>query len=307
MNKTLAIMVTNCGTEVGDTSSAFGTRLKVYINNRYQDVLGRLTNANLFEANRTYTITTTANTAEYPMPFDFGMPIYARDTTNLQDLDIIYEQELIQRYGTVLTTTGNPQSLAIINQSTVRVQPTSATTIKVVSTSASDTSQSVFLRGISGSAEFYETVGLSGTSSGVSTNAYDVLLQVSKSASTAGPITISYVTGGGVAAVITPQATEQRYKRVRLQWVPAGEYLVDVRYKRDVQPLISDTDTPLIDIADIIELGAKADAWRTKRFFQNGADFEARYEFALDRYINERIMGGVHQFAITPYSREETY
>lgn len=306
-NKTLASMVSNCGTEVGDTSSAFGTRLKVYINNRYNDVINRLTNANLFEAYRTVTITTTANVAEYAMPFDYGMPVYVRDTTNFQDLDIIYEQELIQRYGEVLTTTGSPQSLVIMSDSTVRVQPTSSTTIKLISSSNSDTTQLVFLRAISGSAEFYETVNLSGTTSAVSTNSYDSLIQVSKNASTTGAITLSYVTGGGIAAVITPQALEQRYKRSRFQWVPAGEYLIDIRYKRNIQTLVSDYDSPLIDIADIIELGAKADAWRTKRFFQYATDFENRYELALDRYINERNNGVVHQFDITPYSREETY
>lgn len=306
-NKRFTEILSNTQNEVRDTSSAFTAIVKPYVNARYMDIINRLITLNLFEVERTKTVSTVANQRTYEMPADFGEIVYALDTTSNRQLDIIQEQELVQRFGDALATTGVPFCVILNGEGTVLSQPSSATKVRFVSSSASDTTQTALIRGISGSAEFYETINLSGTTSGQSSNNYDYILQIAKSAITTGAVTFTYSTGGGNVSVIAPESTTQLSRTIGFHYIPSGVYSVDVRYRRQVKPMVDDSDSPIIDIADGIELGAKADAWRYKRQIGTAADFENRYEMWFDRYINQRQAHMVHQFDITPQNRSETY
>jgi hypothetical protein len=306
-NKRFLDIVTNSQNEVRDTSSSFTSICKEYANNRYFDIINRLITLNLFELERTKTISTVSGQRTYEMPFDFGEIVYALDNTSNRQLDVINEQELIQRYGISLTSTGSPVCVVLNGEGTVLSQPSSATKLKFVSSSNSDTTQIGFIRGISGSAEYYETVNLSGTTSGQSANNYDYFLQISKDSATTGAITFTYVTGGGNASVISPESLTQINRTIGFHYIPSGVFSIDIRYKRQIKPMVSNQDSPIIDIADGIEIGTKADAWRNKRQIATAADFENRYEMWLDRYINQRLANDVHQFDIQPQNRSEGY
>ena len=306
-NKRFIDIVSNASNEVRDTSSSFATILKVYVNNRYLDIINRLATLQLFEMERTKTLATIANQRTYPMPLDFGDIMSVVDTTSNRQLDIISEQEWIQRYGSALVTTGVPFCVIQNGEGNVLNQPSSSSKLTFVSSSASDTTNVGFIRGISGSAEFYESINLSGTTSGQSSNNYDYILQLTKDTATTGAVTFTYSTGGAVASVISPESLIQRNRTIGFHYIPSGIYSIDIRYKRDIKPMVSNNDTPIIDIADGIELGAKADAWRNKRQVGTAADFENRYELWLDRYINQRMAPGTHQFDVTPYDRSSSY
>jgi len=294
----------NVGTEVGDTSSSFATRIGVYVNNRMFDIVDRLRHHDLFEIYRSFTATTTAGIRDYSVPRDFDTPIYAFDETNQTQLAVITEREWMDRFFDTYFTTGSPTVIIMKADGNVRVQPTSSSTITAVSSSGSDTTQSIFVRGISGSAEFYETKTLNGTSSVATNNAYDYILELGKSASTTGKITITYTTGGETAAIISSESTEARYQRIGFHYKPSGSFDINIRYPRKVMPLVSTDEIPPIDISEGIELGAKADAWRTKRQFSFAADFETLYERWLDRYIFERQSSMINRTYPTPYPRD---
>ena len=305
--KDFATIKSNSGAVIGDTSSSFSTKLGVFANNRYFDILDRLKSYNLFESFVSMTATTTANVRDYITRFDLDEIVYAKDDTNGRVLDIINESEWVQKFGDHPNTTGSPIVLVKKAESTVRVQPSSATTLRAVSNSASDTTQSVKFRAISGSAEYYDTISLNGTTSAACTASYDYFLQIMKDSTTVGAVTCSYVTGSEVATVISPEQTENRYKRIGFHYVPAGTYDIDIRGTRKVNPLVNTDDSPIIDIADCIEIGMIADGWRAKRQYGWAADHETLYERWLDRYINQRINGMVHQFDITPENRNSNY
>lgn len=306
-NKRFTDIITNSANEVRDTSSAFALILKPYANSRYFDIINRLITLNLFEMERTKTISTVANQRTYEMPYDFGEVVYIVDTTNNRPIEWINEQEFVQVYGGSLTTTGVPFVAILNGEGTVLSQPSSSTKLTFVSTSGSDTTQSGFIRGISGSAERYETVNFSGTASGQSSNNYDYIIQVIKNAATTGAITFTYSTGGGNVTVLSPEDKTLIRRTLGFHYIPSGVYAIDVRYRRQVKPMVDDNDSPIIDIADIIEIGTKADAWRNKRQIATAADFENRYEMAFDRYINQRQSGQVHQFDVVPYGRGDSY
>lgn len=219
--KTFDEMKTNIGNEVGDTSSSFATRLGVYINNRYFDTLDRLRQANIFEMYKTHCATTTAGTADYATPSDWGVPVSVVDFSNSRTLDVISEEEYAQRFGNNPTTPGAP--IALIMRSSIN----SASAVE---------------------------------------------------------------------------------KKIGFYYVPAGSYEYEIRYERDISPMTATTDTPIVgELSDIIELGGKADAWRTKRQGGKAADFETLYERKIDRYIQNRVTNYVHMFDVTPYDRDSQY
>ena len=43
-------------------------------------------------------------------------------------------------------------------------------------------------------------------------------------------------------------------------------------------PLLSDNDYPIIDIADLLEIGAKADGWKYKRQFAKSREMEGQFD-----------------------------
>src|SRR3990167_163996 len=156
-DKRFTDIVSNCQNEVRDTSTAFTAIVKPYVNYRYSDIINRLITLNLFEINRKTTLATVANQRTYEMPIDFGEIVSVVDTTSNRVLDVITEQEWIQKYGSSLVTTGVPFVVILNGDGTVLTQPSSASKLTFVSSSSSDTTQSALIRGISGSAERYET------------------------------------------------------------------------------------------------------------------------------------------------------
>lgn len=303
-NKDFGTITANAGTIIGDTSASFKTKLGVFANNAYSDIIERLKSFNLFEGYRSFTATCTAGTSDYPVPSDYDKAVTVLDVTNGRQLDVISEEEFIQKFARYTTIPGAPICMIQKANSCVRAQPSASTTLRIVSSSSSDTTQSVKFRAISGSAEFYDSISLNGTTSAACTASYDYYLQIGKDGTTDGAVTCSFVTGGTVAAVISPEQTEARYKRVGFYYVPAGSYEMDIRYVRQVAPMTQTDDFPIIDVADAIELKATADGWRAKRQYGWAADHETLYERWVDRYIQSRISGMVHQADVTPYPRD---
>lgn len=290
--------------EVRDTSSAFQTIAKRYTNDGYDEVLKRLIQANIVEQFRTFNLTTTSGIRSYTAPFDMGEIVYANDSTNGRSLTIGTESELRDNYYKAINTTGVPFLIIPRADSNMMVQPTQSTLIRVTSTSASDTSQMLFIRGISGSAEFYENLTYNGTSNVNSSNSYDYLLEAVKSAATVGKTTITYVSDSTTASIISPESYSERYKILELYYVPAGSYSYEIRYRRLIKPMSQNNDMPIVDVSQGIEYFAIARSWEYKRQLQTATYFMNKFEAWYTEYVNQRSKNQVEVFDIIPYSRE---
>lgn len=290
--------------EVRDTSSSFKTIVKDYCNTGYDEILRRLIQSNLVEQFRTLSMTTTSGTRSYTAPYDMGEVEYVTDTTNGRELSVGRETDIYSKHSTAINTTGVPFLLVVKSGSNMANQPLVSNTIRVVSDSASDTSQTVFLRGISGSAEYYESVSLNGTTSASSTNSYDYLLEATKSATTTGKVTLTYITDNTTAAAISPESYFERYKVLEFYYVPAGAYTYSIRYRRAIKPLSQDNDVPIVDVAQGIEYFAIARAYEYKRQLATATHFLNKFEAWFTQYVTDRCKDKVNQFDIIPYSRE---
>ena len=98
-------------------------------------------------------------------------------------------------------------------------------------------------------------------------------------------------------------------QKVRFYNVPNSVVVVAFPYVVKPAALSGDTDTPIGDFDDIIEIGAKADAWRYKRQFQKAQYFDVLYNRAVDSLMweMENQPNASAQFGADPYNRENLY
>lgn len=303
-NKRFQDIYSNIAAEVRDTSSAFQTIAKRYANDAYDEILKRLIQSNIVEQYRTFSLTVTAGTRTYTAPQDMGEIVYALDTTNARELSIGSETDIYSKHSTAINTTGVPFLIVPKSDSNFMNQPLVSNTLKVSSNSSADTTQSIFYRGFSGSAEVYETVGLSGTSTAQTSNSYDYMLEAVLSAACAGKTTITYSTDGTTASIISPDSYFERYKLFEFYYVPAGAYTYTIRYRRMIKPMVQANDIPIVDIGYGIELFGIARAWEYKRQLSTATYFMNKFEAWYTEYVTQRGKNMTQQFEIMPYSRE---
>jgi hypothetical protein len=303
--KSFSTMKSNVGSFVMDTSTTMGTLIGVWINNRYRDIV------NAYDWEQLYhnqSVTTTANTSAYAFDENTERLIHGVDITNDCPINIVTEQDFLQNYGDALTDTGTSDT-CFLTSSPVASQPASAQTLIVKSSSASDTTQTLLLRGLTSTAnEIYESLTLNGTTAVTATNSYTHILGISKSAVTTGKIKIYENDGSTLLAEMSPESTVSRYKILNLYPIPSGAVTIKLRTKRKTLPLSQDYDYPIIDeISDILEIGAQADAWRYKRQFNKMGALETQYQvLKSDRIFREVNQPGiVHQFQPEALDRDE--
>ena len=297
MNKTFADMKSNVGLELQDTSTSFNTMVGKFINRRYFQCLRYI---NWDAINPAYTVTTVIGTQDYALPRDFGKAVYAIDTANNFTYDEVrFDDE-----------SGDPSHISqqggankyTIYESPVAVQPTATSVVTVVSSSASDSSVGITIRGLSGGVERYETLTFNGTTNVVGTISFSRIISISKD------ITVGYVTvtcNSQTVAVIEPERKVVRYKILRFLPIPSAVTTVTIPYHIVPLPLSQDDDVPLIDIDDCLEAGARADGWRYKRQGQKASVEEANYQSLMSDYIYslENKPNMVQQFKVQPYDR----
>jgi len=286
MNKSFSTIKSNIGTLVQDTSSAMDTNIGVWVNNRYRDIISRY---DWDELVYNFSLTSTASVSAYALDEDVDRLMFVLDTTNDGYLAIDSEQQFYQENYDTFDSTGTPER-CFIKYDVVRSQPASAEKVTVKSSSASDTSQTVFVRGISSSSEVYESLLLSGTSVVSASNSYTRLLSISKSAETVGKVTIMENDASTVLSVLAMEQLESDYKQLHLHKIPSGTVVYHIKAGRRILPLSQDYDYPVIrEMADVIELGGVADALRYKRQFMKAREYEFLYEKAISEKLFKRV------------------
>lgn len=276
MNRRLTTIKSNVASMVQDSSASMLALIQNYINDRYREVKQRLS---LVDSQRSdYQFTTTAGTKDYVLPQDFLKEFSVVDRTNKRQLSRVDTQVVADNYIWDADSNGVITHYQVLEK-TASGQPTSASAIAVVSSSASDTSQTVYIKGLdSNGYEDYETVTLNGTTPVNSTKSYTRILMLSKSAVTAGTVTLTSNSGVVTLAVISRQMLDYRVKIMRLINTPDNSYTIELNYQQRENELNQDGDYPIIDCYDALEAGATADALRYKRQYAKAADWDVIFE-----------------------------
>lgn len=148
-----------------------------------------------------------------------------------------------------LTDTDQPSYLIPIKRVWVQAQPTSASVIAVVSSSASDTAVHVSIRGISGGLEKTEKLTLTGTTPVNSTNSYTSLLSITKDV-TVGTVTCTSNSAAVTNISLTANQYEKSYWEIQLFKTPDAVYTV--YYDFSPIPWSISEDEDLIPIDDML-------------------------------------------------------
>jgi len=275
-----------------------------YLNDRLKEVYSRLKLQGTIRTD--YSFPTVGGTEDYVLPQDFDSELTVIDITNKRNLMRLDMQQTVGTFQGQINDTGTTTHYAIIDR-TVLAQPSSASTISVVSSSTSDTSQKVFIRGFDTNGyEDYEEVTLNGTTPVASSGTYVRIKQISKSAVTVGTVTLTSNSGAVTNAVLSRPMLDYRIKIMRLIQIPASVFTVECNYIPGFLEMTQTYDYPLVDCADVLEAGATADALRYKRQYQKASDHDIIFEKRLANLVfnNEAQPNKIQLFAPKPYQRE---
>lgn len=98
---------------------------------------------------------------------------------------------------------------------------------------------------------------------------------------------------------------------IRFYPIPTTTIAILMPYQVEPSDMSDDSDLPILECDYEVELGATADAWRTKRQFAKAADFDQQYEEHIKHMIwrRENETNKITQFSpnMQQYNRDNIY
>ena len=195
------------------------------------------------------TITTVSDTEFYVLPRDLDKIALVRQTSSPIKLRQVPDEIFYRRIPNP-TATGNPFFYRLWEQEGVSTRLAVADTIDIVSGSTSDTAQTVSIVGYDANDVIKsEVLTLNGTTTvaGTITFAANRPLRVSKSASTAGDITVTENSGGTTLVILGSEDRSPRFKVIGFYPIPGSGITISLEYFTRIRRLVNEADVPDID------------------------------------------------------------
>jgi hypothetical protein len=258
------------------------TRFKAYVNETHRAILSDSDLSGLRKG--TATFASVASQTTYGLtPASITIRAIS-ERTNYRKLEPMTIEDL-RRVDPGLTASGDPTHYIPLGRVAVAIQPSDASELFVKSSSASDTTQTLYLEGFTdGGYVRSASVTLTGTTAvslAAAITSWVAVTDLYLSASAAGVVTLHEDSGAGAElARIGIGQLRTRYQGIQLWPTPsqAITYYVDGDY--EIEDLVNNTDEPLLprDFHDILALGA-----RVKEYEKT--DDLKRYQIAQREYF----------------------
>ncbi len=127
----------------------------------------------------------------------------------------------------------------------VPAQPSMATTVACISSSASDLTVTVVLEGLDASGNLQtETLTMTGTSAVTSVNSYIFITNVTKVGTWIGTLTMAYTVGTAGTLVLGPTTYGKQYPTIEFVEAPLGGNTYTYTFERTPRILVNDYDLP---------------------------------------------------------------
>ena len=178
---------------------------------------------------RITSVTTTASSELVSLPHYVGEPYLMLSANSPYYITPVRQDTFFKNIPNPVSE-GNPQIVRLFEYDSVDLQPTSASTLSLASSSSADTTQQVLVKGLVSSEIDYELVSLSGTSTVTTTKSFSKIFAVTKSAETSGRVTI---TSNGAAVTNVVLAAKQkisRHKLMRLYPIPNSAIVITIHH-----------------------------------------------------------------------------
>ena len=195
---------------------------------------------------RRYTFTTTSGTEDYVLPRYLRETYKIKSSVSPYDITVVNE-DVFDRNIPNPTSSGNPYIARLFEMVGVETQPTAAGTVTAVSSSASDTTQFVLIKGLVGGQLQYEQLTLTGTTAATSTKSFSQIYSVTKSARTEGYITVKSDTDTVTNVILDPDESVLRLRKIRLYPKPDATITITTKgFGRPVKltHVYEDTEIP---------------------------------------------------------------
>lgn len=247
----LSEIVNNVNAELGSATN-INSLIKLWANRGQKEFISTAnTSSHLFSwlALTELTLTTVANQKEYTLSslVDVGKTIIMTDRTAPKKITIISRQDLLERVPNPDNHTGNPEFAYLSGYSPVANQPTSASTLSLVSSSASDTTAVVKIEGLNASGVLVgEEVTLDGVTPVVTTNTYSRVFGRSNNNYLSGILTITSNAGVVTNAVVGPRQRQGLYPKIVLYPTPSDARTLYYDAYMVLPELVNDNDFSLI-------------------------------------------------------------
>lgn len=249
---TLSELLAGVYEETGYQSSpapAVIVRLTRWINEGLRAILAEPGLSRLADSDSPITVASVASTARVVVAEAVARIHAITERTN----DLALMAMDLQRYRTLdpdaISSTGTPSHFVPIGRVAVALQPADASELFVKSTSAADTTQTVYLKGIiTGGYMRTASVTLTGTvaiSLSTAITSWIEVTEWSMGATAAGTVTLTEDSGVGTElARITIGAQRPRYTAFYLWPTPAAAVTYYVDYRRELVDLANPSDEP---------------------------------------------------------------
>lgn len=227
-------------------------------------------------------------------------PKFFNQTDDNQPIELI-EYDKILEIDSDQSETGTPRKAAFVELCQVKRQPnesSDAGTVGAKSSSSSDTSQKVTISGLRtvSSQNIWDTeeLTLTGTTFVSATKTgWHTFKIVSKSADTAGFITVSDTDGGNVYSIIDPYADNAWYQKWRM-W-PTSDVTDTIRYTGHRLPIVPQNDSAALDVSpDLVAgfvHGLRADVHDLNFDMIKAQKYEQKFEEALQLAKENNMWG----------------
>jgi hypothetical protein len=195
---------------------------------------------------RKTTLATAASTEFYQLPRDVDKIGLIRQITTPTKINFIPD-DLFYEYIPYPTATGNPRWYRIWEEEGVEVRLSTDDMIEVLSSSSSDTSQTVRIVGYDTNGLLRtESLTLTGETAVAGTITYDAgkILRVSKSADTTGIITVREKTADTTLVKLAPTERTARFKIISFYPIPSSAITLYIEYFTAIRRLEGDNDVP---------------------------------------------------------------
>lgn len=192
----------------------------------------------------TITFSSVAAQRTYYIDTEFNQILSLTDTTNDLELVSATEGEIIE-VDPDFSDSGTSYNYSITGMSWVSGQPSSASVITVVSSSASDTTQKVRINGLDGNGvEITELLSLNGTSDVVGSISFSEIRQMVKDTSTVGIMTATSNAAAVTIVRIPAHLLAKQYQPINLFPIPSGVSVYSVRGMRRPRQMFNTQDYP---------------------------------------------------------------
>ena len=233
-----------------DEGGATGTTLTIVNNALNSAYVQRLTEVdwNFMLWPRAETLTTVVGQRTYGLHSEYWKGLWFRNRTTKSYLIETPMRQLEQTGADWNNDTGSAERFTLTSRTQIQNQPSSASVISIVSSSASDASsaKAITVGGMTSTGYTTESITPNGITAAPGSTSFTEIITVTKAAAWVGTMTMTSNSGAVTNLTLFPTEYGRSHQQIELLRAPATAETIEYRFYRQPPKLTNDNDVPLL-------------------------------------------------------------